>query len=54
MKDPDTSVHVEIFYRYAINDFIAITPGLFVITNPNHDEDNETLWVGSVRTQFRF
>ncbi|MDE5112315.1 MAG: carbohydrate porin, partial [Trichodesmium sp. St7_bin2_1] len=40
--------------RYAINDFIAITPGLFVITNPNHDEDNETLWVGSLRTQFRF
>ncbi len=54
LKDPDTSVHVEIFYRYAINDFIAITPGLFVITNPNHDEDNETLWVGSLRTQFRF
>ncbi|MDE5092580.1 MAG: iron uptake porin [Trichodesmium sp. St18_bin3_1_1] len=54
LKDPDTSVHVEIFYRYAINDFIAITPGLFVITNPNHDEDNETLWVGSLRTTFKF
>jgi len=54
LKDPDTSVHIEIFYRYAINDFISITPGLFVITNPNHDEDNETLWVGSLRTQFRF
>ncbi|MGD1699943.1 iron uptake porin [Dapis sp. BLCC M229] len=54
LKDPDTSVHIEVFYRYAVNDFIAITPALFVITNPNHDEDNETLWVGSVRTQFRF
>ncbi len=54
LKDPDTSVHIEVFYRYAVNDFIAITPALFVITNPNHDENNETLWVGSVRTQFRF
>ncbi len=54
LKDPDTSVHVEIFYRYAINDFISITPGLFVITNPNHNENNETLWVGSLRTTFKF
>ena len=54
LEDPDTSLHVEIFYRYAVNDFIAITPGLFVITNPNHDENNEALWVGSIRTQFRF
>ncbi|MEM1170080.1 MAG: iron uptake porin [Cyanobacteria bacterium P01_H01_bin.35] len=54
LKDPDTSVHIEIFYRYAVNDFIAITPGLFVITNPNHNDNNDTLWVGSLRTQFRF
>ncbi len=54
LKDDGTSVHIEVFYRYAINDNIAITPGLFVITNPNHDDNNGTLWVGSIRTQFRF
>ncbi|NEN91167.1 MAG: iron uptake porin [Okeania sp. SIO3H1] len=54
LKDPDTSIHIEVFYRFQMTDNIAITPGLFVITNPNHIEDNETLWVGSIRTQFRF
>ncbi|MGB3513522.1 MAG: iron uptake porin [Microcoleaceae cyanobacterium] len=54
LKDIDTSIHIEVFYRYAVNDFIAITPGLFVITNPNHNDNNETLWVGTLRTQFRF
>ena len=54
LEDPDTSIHIEVLYRFQMNDNIAITPGLFVITNPNHIEDNETLWVGTVRTQFRF
>ncbi|OZH53252.1 membrane protein [Hydrocoleum sp. CS-953] len=54
LKDDDTSIHIEILYRFQMNDNIAITPALFVITNPNHIEDNDTLWVGSVRTQFRF
>lgn len=54
LKDIDTSIHIEVFYRYALNDFISITPGLFVITNPNHDDNNETLWVGTLRTTFKF
>ncbi len=54
LKDDHTSVHIEAFYRFQLNDNIAITPGFFVVTNPNHIEDNDTLWVGTVRTQFRF
>ncbi|MGD1804809.1 iron uptake porin [Dapis sp. BLCC M126] len=54
LKDDDTSIHIEVIYRFQMNDNIAITPGLFVITNPNHIEDNDTLWVGTLRTQFRF
>ncbi|MGD1699944.1 iron uptake porin [Dapis sp. BLCC M229] len=54
LKDDDTSIHIEVLYRFQMNDNIAITPGLFVITNPNHIEDNDTLWVGTLRTQFRF
>ncbi|NES67078.1 MAG: iron uptake porin [Okeania sp. SIO2D1] len=54
LKDDDTSIHIEAFYRFQMNDNIAITPGVFVITNPNHVEANDTLWVGTLRTQFRF
>ncbi|NEO52326.1 MAG: iron uptake porin [Okeania sp. SIO3B5] len=54
LKDDDTSIHIEAFYRFQMNDNIAITPGLFVITNPNHIEDNDSIWVGTLRTQFRF
>jgi len=54
MEDNDTSIHVEVFYRFQMNDNIAITPGVFMITNPNHEDNNDTLWVGTLRTQFRF
>jgi Carbohydrate-selective porin, OprB family/S-layer homology domain len=50
----DTSLHLELFYRAQINDNIALTPGLFVIFNPNHNSDNDTLIVGAMRATFRF
>ncbi|NER03026.1 MAG: carbohydrate porin, partial [Okeania sp. SIO3C4] len=54
LEDDDTSIHIEAFYRFQMNDNIAITPGVFVITNPNHIDDNDSIWVGTLRTQFRF
>ena len=54
LEDNDTSLHIEAFYRFQMNEYIAITPGLFVVTNPDHNEDNDTAFVGVVRTQFRF
>ncbi|WP_016876605.1 iron uptake porin [Chlorogloeopsis fritschii PCC 9212] len=53
-KDEDTALHLEAFYRFQVNDNIAITPGLLVITNPEHDRDNNTIYVGTIRTTFRF
>lgn len=53
-EDEDTSYHIETFYRYKINDYITITPGVFVVTNPEHNEDNETIVIGVLRTTFRF
>lgn len=53
-EDDDTSLHVEAFYRYRINDNIAITPGVFVIFNPEHNNANDTQFVGVVRTTFTF
>ncbi|MBW4492261.1 MAG: iron uptake porin [Oscillatoria princeps RMCB-10] len=53
-EDGDTSLHLEAFYRYQVTDNIAITPGLFVIVNPEHNENNETDYVGTIRTTFSF
>jgi Carbohydrate-selective porin, OprB family/S-layer homology domain len=53
-KDEDTSLHFEAFYRYRVNDSISITPGLIIITNPEHNSDNDTIFVGTVRTTFSF
>lgn len=53
-EDPDTSLHLEAFYRFALNDKISITPGVIVITNPEHNASNDTIYVGTIRTTFRF
>ncbi|RMG14670.1 MAG: S-layer protein [Cyanobacteria bacterium J055] len=53
-KDPDTSLHFELFYRFGVTDNISITPGVFWITNPEHDRDNEDIFIGAIRTTFRF
>ncbi|MFN6540916.1 MAG: iron uptake porin [Nostoc sp. EkiNYC01] len=50
----DTSIHVELFYRAQLSDNIALTPGLFVIFNPDHNAANDTLLVGALRATFRF
>ncbi|WP_019507416.1 iron uptake porin [Pleurocapsa sp. PCC 7319] len=53
-EDEATSLHFEFFYRYTVNDHISITPGFFFVTNPGHIADNDTLYVGTIRTTFRF
>ncbi|MEH2281941.1 MAG: iron uptake porin [Nostoc sp.] len=50
----DTSIHVEVFYRAQLSDNIALTPGLFVIFNPDHNAANDALIVGTLRATFRF
>ncbi|AFY33459.1 iron uptake porin [Calothrix sp. PCC 7507] len=50
----DTSVHVELFYRTQITDNLALTPGVFVIFNPDHNANNQPLVVGAMRATFRF
>lgn len=50
----DTSIHVELFYRAQLSDNIALTPGLFVIFNPDHNAPNDALVVGALRATFRF
>ena len=53
-KDNATSLHVEALYRIQVSDFIGLTPGVYVITNTDHNKDNGTTWVGVLRTSFTF
>lgn len=52
--DPDTSLHVEAFYQFQLTDNIAITPGVVWLTAPNHDNDNDDIVIGTIRTTFTF
>jgi Carbohydrate-selective porin, OprB family/S-layer homology domain len=52
--DRDTSFHLEAFYRHRVNDFITVTPGLLVLFNPEHNRNNDTLYIGTIRTTFSF
>ncbi|MHC5859605.1 iron uptake porin [Nostoc sp.] len=50
----DTSLHLEGFYTYRVNDNISITPTVFVIFNPQGDSGNDPIWVGAIRSTFNF
>jgi hypothetical protein len=53
-SDPNTSYHIEAFYQYKINDNITITPGLIWLTAPNHNNNNDDVVIGALRTTFSF
>ncbi|MBD2447796.1 iron uptake porin [Nostoc sp. FACHB-152] len=53
-QDDDISYHLEAFYRYKLNDNIAVTPGLITIFNPEGNSSNPNIYVGVVRTTFSF
>ena len=53
-EDDDNTYHLEGFYRFKITDNIAITPGAFVLFNPENDSDNDEIVVGTIRTTFKF
>ncbi|WP_017314834.1 iron uptake porin [Mastigocladopsis repens] len=53
-EDEDTSYHLEALYRLQLTDNIAVTPGVIVIFNPEHNSDNDTVYVGTLRTTFTF
>ncbi|MHC5859603.1 iron uptake porin [Nostoc sp.] len=54
VADKDTSLHIEGFYQYQVNDNIAITPGVIWITAPDFNASNPDSVVVWLRTTFRF
>jgi Carbohydrate-selective porin, OprB family len=53
-QDEATAWHLELLYRFQVTDNIAITPGLLIITNPEHKQNSDTVYVGTIRTTFSF
>lgn len=52
--DTNTSYHLEAFYQYQLSDNITITPGLIWLTSPNHNNNNNDVVIGALRTRFSF
>ncbi|KAB8334318.1 S-layer protein [Scytonema tolypothrichoides VB-61278] len=46
--------HLEAYYRFKVSDNISITPGAFVLFNPEGNSRNDTTTVGVLRTTFTF
>ena len=53
-RDQDTGFHVEGFYKFNVTRNIAITPGVIWLTAPGHNENNDDIVIGTVRTTFTF
>ncbi|QMS91717.1 iron uptake porin [Nostoc edaphicum CCNP1411] len=53
-SDPDTSYHLEAFYQYKLSDNITITPGVIWLTSPDHNNSNDDVVIGALRTTFSF
>lgn len=52
--DRTTPYHLEAYYKFKVNDNLSITPGAFVLFNPEGDDNNDTTTVGLLRTTFTF
>ena len=46
--------NLEAFYRFPKSNRIFLTPRLLVIFNPEQNNDNHTIYVGTIRTTFSF
>ncbi len=54
LEEDENAYHVEAFYRLKVNDNISVTPGVWAIFNPENNSDNDTQYVGVLRTTFNF
>jgi len=54
VRDSNNSYALEGFYRYRLTSNVDITPGVLVLFNPEHNDNNDTIYVGTLRTTFRF
>ena len=53
-EDDDTPFIIEALYKFPVNDNIVITPGAYVLINPDADSSNDEVFVTVLRTTFKF
>ncbi len=53
-EDPDTSYLLEVQYRYKLSKNILFTPGFIAVFNPDHQDSNDNVYIGVLRTTFKF
>lgn len=51
-RNGNVPYHVELFYRYPVNKFISVTPGIIFLSAPNQVDDGAQIF--SLRTTFKF
>lgn len=53
-EDPDTGYLLSAEYQFPVNNNISIATGGYALFNPNHNDDNDDIYVGRLRTIFSF
>ena len=53
-EDDEQALHAEVFYEYRFSDNIAVTPGIIYVNKPDNNDDNDDLFIGTLRTTFSF
>jgi hypothetical protein len=51
---PDTTYHLEAFYRWRVNDALSVTPGVIVLFNPVQTNTSDNIVIGTIRSTFSF
>jgi hypothetical protein len=49
-----TPIHIEGFYKFQLNNYISVTPGIIYLLNPNQTDNGSDTIIGTVRTTFKF
>lgn len=52
--NPGDEYHAEVYYRARVNEYLAISPDVQWVRNPNGDADADDIWVFGVRAQLAF
>ena len=53
-NDRNAPYMIETQYKYPVNKNIILTPGFYVVFNPEGNGNNSSIWVGALRTTFLF
>jgi len=53
-EEDDFNWHLQAQYRYKLTKGISLNPGIIAVINPENNADNDTIYIGTLRTIFEF